>query len=143
MKEVYYLNRDALPNMPIPHDCVIQTIRLNGQYMEFLFEDDISDRDSIQYLKPEAKSLIIRYHFAYDAGDYSIYRWVTPGRPFRKDGHFQCLDPSELVKLTEGKRPLEYLSHNVGYCSIILKLFSGVPIILDAEIDSVEYEWIC
>ena len=36
MKEVYYLNRDALPNMPIPHDCVIRTIRLDGPYMEFI-----------------------------------------------------------------------------------------------------------
>ena len=38
---------------------------------------------------------------------------------------------------------MEYLYHNVGYCSIITKLFLHDTIILDAMIDTVEFEWIC
>ncbi|MBR6424372.1 MAG: hypothetical protein IKS29_00270, partial [Oscillospiraceae bacterium] len=66
MKEKYFLNGESLPTIPVPHDCVIKKIQLKDQCIEFIFEDDISYHDSIQYYKPDAKSLIIRYHFAYD-----------------------------------------------------------------------------
>ena len=53
------------------------------------------------------------------------------------------MDNSWLVKLPDGKFKLEYLYHNVAYCSVITKLFSNGYVILDAEIDYVEFEWIC
>ena len=143
MKEIYYLNGDALPWIPVPHDCVIKAIRVKEQCIEFVFEDDISCHDSIQYYKPEAKSLIVRYHLVFDLDDLSLYRWVKPRRPFERDGHYKRLDNSYLEKLPEGKYKLEYLYHNVAYCSIITKLFSNGFIILDAAIDYVEFEWIC
>ena len=86
--------------------------------------------------------MIIRYHFAYDKNDYSIYKWIKPKKPFEKDGHYKRLDNQSLVKLSEGERKLEYLYHNIGYCSIITKLITNEYIILDAEIDYVEFEWI-
>ena len=55
----------------------------------------------------------------------------------------KLIENSLLTQLTEGRFRLEYLYHNVGYGSIITKLFSGDEIILDAEIDYVEFEWIC
>ena len=143
MKEIYYLNKKSLPTIPVPHDCIIKSICLREQCIEFVFEDDISYHDSIQYYKPEAKSLVIKYHFAYDVDDYSIYKWVTPKKPFSKDGHYKHLDNRLITKLSKGKFKLEYLYHNVGYCSIITKLFSNGYIILDAEIDYVEFDWIC
>ena len=143
VKEIYYLNKGSLPTIPVPHDCVVKRICLKKQFIEFIFEDDISRYDSIKYHKPEAKSLIIRYHFAYDADDYSIYEWVKPKIPFLKDGHYKCLNNRKLVQLPKGKFKLEYLYHNVGYCSIIIKLTSKQSIILDADVDYVEYEWIC
>ena len=143
MKEKYYLNEKQLPTIPVPHDCVIKSIRLEEQCIVFVFEDDISDHDSIQYLMPEAKSLIIRYHFVSDTDDFLIYKWVGPRKPFKKDDHYKCLKNCFLTKLPEGKYKLEYLYHNVGYCSIITKLFSNGYIILDAAIDYVEFEWIC
>ena len=146
MTETYYLNRDVLPTMPVPHDCVIKKIRQKDQYIEFVFEDDISDYDSIKHQKPDAQSLIIRYHFAYDPDDYSIYQWIKPNRLLAKlfsmEGRYRRIKNSRLTKLSEGGRRLEYLSHNVGYCSLIVKLHSNTPIILDADIDYVEYEWI-
>ena len=145
MIEKYFLNGASLPTIPVPHDCVIKHIARTDQCIEFVFEDDISRHDSIQFYRPNAKSLIVRYHFAYDPNDFSIYKWVQPNRLLSKlvsaDGHFQRNKTSLLTKLPEGKFKLEYLYHNVGYCSIITKLFAGGEIILDAEIDYVEFEW--
>ena len=147
MKEKYFLNGESLPTIPVPHDCVIKKIQLKDQCIEFIFEDDISYHDSIQYYNPDAKSLIIRYHFAYDTDDFSIYKWVKPMRLLSKlfslDGHYKRIKNSLLTELPEGKFKFEYLYHNVGYCSIITKLFSNGYIILDADIDCVEFEWIC
>ena len=39
-------------------------------------------------------------------------------------------------------RSLEYLYHNVGYCSIITKLHSDAPVMIDAGVDYLVYEWI-
>jgi len=146
MKEKYNLAGESLPTIPVPHDCVIKHIHLKNQCIEFVFEDDISYHDSIQHYKPDAKSLIIRYHFAYDTDDYSIYKQVKPMRLlsklFLKDIHYKRIKNSSLAELPEGKFKLEYLYHNVGYCSIITKLFSNGYIILDADIDYVEFEWI-
>lgn len=147
MKETYSLTGDTLPTIPVPHDCVIKKIRVKDQCIEFIFEDDISRYESIQYYKPDAKSLIIRYHFSNDPNDLSIYKWVKPNRLLAKlfsaNGHYKPIENSLLTQLTEGRFRLEYLYHNVGYGSIITKLFSGDEIILDAEIDYVEFEWIC
>ena len=147
MKEIYFLNGESLPTIPVPHDCVIKKIQLKDQCIEFIFEDDISYHDSIKYYKPDARSLIIRYHFAYDTDDFSIYKWVKPMRLLSKlfsiDGHYKRIKNSLLTELPEGKFKFEYLYHNVGYCSIITKLFSNGYIILDADIDYVEFEWIC
>ena len=147
MIEKYFLNGESLPTIPVPHDCVIKKIQLKDQCIEFIFEDDISYHDSIQYYKPDAKSLIVRYHFAYDTDDFSIYKCVKPMRLLLKlfsiDGHYKQIKSSLLTELPKGKFKLEYLYHNVGYCSIITKLFSYGYIILDADIDYVEFEWIC
>ena len=62
---------------------------------------------------------------------------------FSIDGHYKRIKNSLLTELPEGKFKFEYLYHNVGYCSIITKLFSNGDIILDADIDYVEFEWIC
>lgn len=143
MKKTYYLNQKELPTIPVPHDCVIDSISLEGQNIEFVFEEDISDHDSIKYHKPDAKSLVIKIHMAYDRDDYSIYRWVKPKKPFQKEGYYKRLNNGRITELAKGRFKLEYLYHNVGYCSIIIKLFSGGEIILDAEADYVEFEWIC
>ena len=142
MKETYYLNKETLPKIPAPHDFVIKRISVKDRCIVFEFEDDISYHDSIQYLKPEAKSLIVTYHLAYDADDYAIFKERSRGL-FRKRVYYQQLDNSAITGLTGGKFKLTYLYHNVDYCSIITKLFSGGYIILDADVDYVEYEWIC
>ena len=147
MKETYFLNGKMLPTIPVPHDCLIKKVQLKNQCIEFIFEDDISYHDSIKHLKPDAKSLIIRYHLADGPDEYSIYKWFYPirllSKLFSAEGHYKKIRNSRLTELPEGKFRLEYLYHYVGYCSIITKLFSGGYIILDAKIDYVEFEWIC
>ena len=140
--EIYYLDKDVLPSIPIPHDCVIKQISLEGKFIVFVFEDDIFMHDSINCSRPKVKSLIMKYHFAYSTDDFSIYKWVIPDKRFPERGCYERLDNCQLAQLTEGKSELTYLYHNVGYCSIITKLFLEEYVILDSDIDYVELEWI-
>ena len=138
MKEIYYLNKETLPTICVPHDCVIKDIQMKDQTLIFIFEDDISSRDSIRAIHPNAKSLIIRYHLTEENG-FSVYEWKKTGRFSRKDGCYRRLGNSRLFAYAGH---LEYLYHNVGYCSIIIKLFADSGVILDAYVDYLEYEWI-
>lgn len=138
MKELYYLNQDVLPAMPVPHDCIIKSIALEGESLVFSFADDISRYDSVRHIRPDAKSLIIRYHLIDEV--YSLYRFVNPGKIFFREGAYKGLPQDALFRLADGK--LEYLYHFVSYESIIIKMYSEREIILDADVDYVEYEWI-
>ena len=111
---------------------------MDGRYLTFVFEDDISYHDSIRRTAPEAKSLIIRCHLT-DEDSFSVYKWKKPGKLFRKQGYYVCLENSKLTRPSKNK--IEYLYHNIGFSSIIIKLFSGEMVIVDAEADYVEYEW--
>ena len=139
MTETYYLNGNILPTIPVPHDCVIKKVRLEDQNIIFEFEDDISRYDSIRNSKPEVKSLIVKYHLL-NYGDFSIYKWKKPSGFSNKNGRYDCVDNHIITKLSDGR--LEYLYHYIGYRSIIIKLFSNGFIILDADVDYIEFEWI-
>ena len=140
MTETYRLDEKQLPTIPLPHDCEIKSIRLEGRTVEIAFEDDISRHDAIQYWKPDAKSLVMRFHLDCEPEDCEILRWVPEG-----DGHYRVTGLGELAGLTGSG--LEYLYHDVGYRSVILRLFCGGkvngPVILIAEADAVGVEWIC
>ena len=137
MEEIYYLNKEMLPTIPVPHDCVIKEIKIEDQFIVFIFEDDISYHDSIT--KKDARSLIIKYHLV-DEDSFSLYKWKKSFKLFSRKASYECINNSKLIKISDGN--LEYLYHNVGYCSIIIKLYSGGLIILDADVDYLEYEWI-
>ena len=136
MKEVYYLNKELLPTMPTPHDCLIKKIMVYNQFIEFIFEDDISYHDSIKNMGVSFKSLKVKYHLV-NEDDFSLCKWENPS-----DDFYRRLDNRELTELTKEKYALEYLYHYVGYSSIIIKLFANGEILLDALVDYVEYEWI-
>ena len=146
MTERYYLDTDSLPTIPVPHDCVIKTIYVENHCIVFDFEDDVSCYDSIAYLRPQAKSLTVRYHFPEHSQDYSVYRWVKPTRLFR-NGCYECLtdvtDENHTTLLNLAKPKLEYIGHYVGYNSIIIDLYSASQgrVVLECEADIVEYEW--
>ena len=146
MKEIYYLNKNDLPVIPTPHDCVIKEIRLEDQNLIFVFENDISNHDSARYYKSEAKSLIMTFHLESNIYDISFLQRKGHrfNRIFHKLGVYKEIDIykkiNRLTSLTSSS--LEYLYHNVGYCSIIVKLWSKNSIILDITADYVELEWI-
>ena len=137
-KEIYYLNQDTLPAMPVPHDCIIKSIALEGESLVFSFADDISRYDSVHHIRPDVKSLIIRYHLVDEV--YELYKFVKPGKIFFREGAYKGLPQDALFRLADGK--LEYLYHFVSYESIIIKMYSDRGIILGADVDYVEYEWI-
>lgn len=139
MKEVYYLNQETLPVMPTPHDCVIQHIRLEDSCIVFEFEDDINRHDVNVPLRSDARSLVIRYHLVYEDG-YAIFKGIKPGKLFFREGGYKRLPENALTTLAESK--LEYLYHYVSYNSVIIHMWSGGNVILYADVDSIEYEWI-
>ena len=140
MTETYRLDEKQLPDIPVPHDCGIKSIRLADRDLEFVFEDDISRHDAVRSRKPDAKSLVMRFHLACEPEECEVLQWVPDG-----DGHYRVTGLGELAGLTGSG--LEYLYHDVGYRSVILRLFCGGkvngPVILIAEADAVGVEWIC
>ena len=118
------MNKEQLPTIPTPHDCVLADIKIENQSIVFKFEEDISYYDSIKAIRPDAKSLIIRYHLV-DEESFSVYKWHKPVKIFASNGYYTSIDNFKLTSLATNKIMLEYLYHNVGYCSIITKLYSG------------------
>ncbi len=147
MNELYRLDTDVLPSMPTPHDCVIKTILVDKekQFISFVFEDDFSEYDSIAHQRPNAKSLVIKYHFYNAVEDYELFRFMKPSI-WHRHGGYECLTEYEkgnhdaLLKLT--KHHLEYIAHYVAYRNIIIELWADTEIVLRLNVDTVEYEWI-
>ena len=146
MNELYHLDTDVLPSMPTPHDCVIKTILVDKekQLISFVFEDDLSEYDSIAHQRPNAKSLVIKYHFYNAVEDYELYRFMKPSICHRHGG-YKCLTEYKkgkhdaLLKLT--KHNLEYLHHYVAYKDMIVHLWAETSIVLQLDVDTIEYEW--
>lgn len=134
MIEKYYLNENKLP---VLHDCLIDDMEIKDGFLVFVFEKDISYHDSIIALKPEAKSLIMRFHLI--ESDFDVFKWKTKGF-FSKFEGFMRIENDKI--LGKQKKELAYLYHNVGYQSIIIKLYQAGYILLELEVDYIEYEWI-
>ena len=133
----YYLNKDTVPTIPLPHDCEIKKVTIQEDYIIFEFEDDISYHDSIRHFNPDAKSLVIKIHLV---DDFDTYKMKYYRKPWCR-GDYSRIDNAQLEKIAKKER-LEYLYHYVGYQSMIIKLFSQTYITLDIATDYIEYEWI-
>ena len=147
MKESYRLDGKELPVIPTPPDCVVKEVWLEGRNLVFAFEDDISVHDAICVQERGAKSLIMTFHLLSDAYDIMLLQWKKSpvSRLFHRPGVYKEIDiqnnPERLTALASGSP--EYLCHNVGYCSIIVKLWSRGGIIMDIAADRVELDWVC
>ena len=131
MNTKYYLNKDILP---LPHDFIIKEIRLEDETLIFIFEDDITYHDST--INNNAKSLIIKYHLL--DKDFKTYVYRSKFSLF-KEG-YQLINNKNIIGIQS--IPLEYLYHNQGSYSFIIKLFKKELIMLELEVDYIEYEWI-
>lgn len=138
MIEKYCLNRDTLPTIPVPHDCVIKNININGEFLTFTFNSDIANYDSIKFTHPDAKSLIIRFHLLSDDGDsVDVYRSVPD-----KTGEwfdYKHINTDEFTALS-GEQ-LEYLYHYVCYGQMMIKLWYTSYFLIELSSDYVEFEW--
>ena len=144
-KDTYHLNTNVMPTIPVPHDCVIKEIVLEEDILTFVFEDDITYHDSIKSICPDSdfKSLVIKFHLLDNIYDISMFVKNKTNRYHTTSLYKEIfLSEDKYALLNLPKNRLEYLSHNVGYCSIIVKLWSNRSIVLDMTVDQVEYEWI-
>ncbi len=144
MKEIFYLDKPVLPTIPVPHDFVIKEIRSDEENLYFVFEDDISYHDSAKEIRPNARSLIIRFHLPDGLDDVGLYFRKRPGILFHRSAVFVETPQKKLYKTLVDlpKERLEYLYHNVGYRSVIVRLWSFCSIVLELDADYVEFEWI-
>ena len=139
MQEIYYLNRETLPTIPVPHDCIIEDIVIENQYIIFKFEADLSRYDSIKHIKPNVKSLVIKFHLCDEC--FNLYKWHKPIKFIAKNGFYKCIDGSKLLTLTSGEYHLQYIYHHIAYRSIIIEMWSGTPIRLEISADYIEFDW--
>lgn len=145
MIEQYKLDGDTYPLLPCPHDCEIKEVKYDDSFLTIVFEDDISQHDSIQHIRPQSVSLIIRYHLLFpDLSTYRSIRHITRfGKRFGKFGYY-LVDNHELKKTKT--HAVRYIGQRIDYKSILieLELFrrNCESILIDAAVDYVEYEWI-
>ena len=139
MKKTYYLNKDVLPTIPVPHDCIIKKIRIEHKWLIFTFGNDTSYYDSVRKLSPNIRNLILKYHLS-NPEDFSVYKC---SKTLKRILNKECYIRQNTRKITKlPRKRLEYLYHNVGYCSIITKLHSDASVMIDAGVDYLVYEWI-
>ena len=87
-----------LPNLPTPHDCIIESISFDDEYLIFNFEKNIARHDSIVYKGVNLDSLIIRYHLVDPLFD--TYLWKLRTSLFRTEGYI-LINNNKLVDLAQ------------------------------------------
>lgn len=108
--ETYRLDGFALPVIPVPHDCVVKHITVEGRTLILHFEADIARHGSIRHSHPNASSLTMRFHMiGEDACE--VYRWR---KRIPWIGRAKCWAPATISDLA-GKDQV-YLMHRVGEC---------------------------
>ena len=55
-------------NIPVPHDCEIRDVREENDYLVIDFED-VSYHDSIKTIRPDVRTLTMRFHLNYGGVD--------------------------------------------------------------------------
>ena len=61
IEDILTLNKDVLPTIPVPHDCIIKKIRIEHKWLIFTFDNDTSYYDSVRKLSPNIRNLILKY----------------------------------------------------------------------------------
>ncbi len=132
---IYYLDKAENPTIPVPHDCMIESISLFNDFLILDFEQDIAIHDSVQFICPNAKSLTIKIHLIDDI--FSVYQEKIRKFPkFKKS--YEEIGLDRLVSLVKQKS-LAYLYHYVAYQSLIINL--DAEFILYSQADYIEYIW--
>lgn len=133
---LYYLNKEKLPTIPTPHDCVIRRVSIQEDTLFLGFEEDISCHDSIKQIRPNAKSLAIKIHLI---DTFDVYQLKIQKFP-RALKIYKGIDFKKVIEYSKNGR-LEYLYHNIGFNSVIIKLWYQTPIVMDLDAGYIEFDW--
>ncbi len=134
--ETYSLTGEALPTIPVPHDCVIKEISLADGWLVLSFEENIARHESVQYSHPNARTLQMRIHLLDEKLNLLAYERR------RYENVYVERKPKKLFELARREEQLEYLKHFVGYGEMQIELFqSAGSILIDLYADRVEMEW--
>lgn len=134
--EIYRLDGDICPTIPVPHDGVIKAIESDGDWLIFTFEDDASYHDFIAYCHPGAQTIVMKIHLTEksDAGVYAQeirkYETVYVERKFKW-----------LYNWPKKNNQVQYLFHYVGYRAIQIELCADCLCLLELQADIVEIDW--
>ena len=137
--ETYMLDGGDISGIPEPHDCVIEGIRQEGEFLIIEFEDDISYHESIEAIHPEAQTLTLRFHLEGEGleGVFHYRRSKLLG-----DGYMRIKEFEGLQKLIQRcVIPATYLCHYVAFHQVIVELDANDSTLLMINADSVEFEW--
>ena len=134
-------------NIPVPHDCEIRDVREENDYFVIDFED-VSKHDSIMTIRPDARTLTMRFHLEYGGLNgvraYGGLQGIYRHRCSKKygEGYMRIKNIGKLQKLIKGCRiPATYLYHYVAYHQVIMELCVDDSTLLMLWADSVEFEW--
>ena len=132
-KETYELRSGVLPTVPLPHDCPIKEIKIEGNRLILIFEDGIERYDSVRFYRPGARSLVMTFE---------LYDGFFAYRSDKAEEKYEKIPEEEFLKLPEDR--LEYLGHFVGHGEIVVKLWSvrGGYAVADVYAERVELSWI-
>ena len=141
MIERYQLDGGTVPALPCPHDCVIRRIAFDDDFIVFYFEHQIHRRDSVSQRHPECDTLIMRYHlFDPEFCTYRQIRHLTRlGARLGRRGYYEIQNKTLLRR---SRYPLEFLYQRAARRSVLITLWRGEFILINAEVDWAEYEWI-
>ncbi len=137
MTVTYYLSQDLLPTIPTPHDCIINAIKYNSEFLILQFEEDISYHDSIKTINPNANSLLVKIHLL----NHNFDTYKRNSKFFLRKREGFSVENNDKIFLKRFN-PLQYLTHYVAYNSIIIELFQSEYIVLKIDSDFIEFEWI-
>ena len=132
----YSLIENHLPNIPVPHDCVITEISLQDAWLMLSFENDISLYDSIQSIHPDVRTLVMKIYLV-DEEDIELLAHEKR----KYETVYVERKPKRLFDLAKKSWQLEYLYHKVAYGSIQLELCGDTYYIVRLYADRVIMEW--
>lgn len=138
MTDRYRLDGIELPTIPVPHDGEIEQIYVKDNELVFEFKNSEANASIFNILKPGMQSLTIKYHMT-NKDDFCIYKYFKPSKLLHRNHGYKYVEQKYLSKLSGLN--LEYLYHNIGYRSVIIQLYADVSVVLEVELDYIEFEW--
>ena len=142
--ETYLLDGSNTSGIPLPHDCVIKSIREEDDYLIIDFEDDISYHDAIKAVHPDALTLTMRFHLEDASKTYGGLQGIYQYRrsKIHGEGYMRIKNLGKLQKLIrECGISATYLYQYTAYQQVIVELYVKGPTLLMLWTDYVEFEW--